>query len=165
MLDFGDGLRARAVLGSKVETDTRRSVYDLAGLGRTFDIIQSLGVYHHLHAPLPALAQVRHCCHPGTVVLVDGPVAHGLPDGTALYDFPNHAAEWLPTAGALTQLAEAAYFPVDGRELMEAGTARAGSRGGTGSGYAGRSWPAPAGASGSGPSGSRGPSPAGSSSP
>src|SRR6476659_1060411 len=42
---------AKELLGSKVEIDLTRSVYDLAGLNRKFDVILFLGVYYHLHAP------------------------------------------------------------------------------------------------------------------
>jgi tRNA (mo5U34)-methyltransferase len=110
---------AKELLRSSVEIDLRRSVYDLRALHRTFDVILFLGVYYHLHAPFDALAQIRHCCHSGTVVLVEGPMTHALPDGAALYSFADHSCEWLPTVGALRQIAEAAYF--DMRGLVFAG--------------------------------------------
>jgi tRNA (mo5U34)-methyltransferase len=103
---------AKALLSSRVEVDQRLSVYDLPRLGRRFDVILFLGVFYHLHAPFLALAQLRHCCHPGTVMLVEGSVAESLPEGTALYQFAEHGAEWLPTRGALRQMLGAAYFEV-----------------------------------------------------
>jgi tRNA (mo5U34)-methyltransferase len=101
---------AKELLGSSVEVNQNLSVYDLASLGRKFDVILFLGVYYHLHAPFPALAQIRHCCHPGTVVVIDGPVATALRPNEALYDFAGHNCEWLPTVEALQQLLCATYF-------------------------------------------------------
>ena len=58
----GNGLRlAKQLLGSKVEVNQRLPVYDLASLGRRFDIVLCLGVYYHLIDPFYALAQIRHC--------------------------------------------------------------------------------------------------------
>jgi SAM-dependent methyltransferase len=113
----GVGL-AKELLRSNVEVDLARSVYDLRALGRTFDVVLFLGVYYHLHAPLEAFAQVRHCCHPGTVVAVDGPVTHGLPDRGAWFDFTDRSCEWLPTTGALRQVTDATYFETAESVLM-----------------------------------------------
>ena len=101
---------AKELLGSSIEINQNLSVYDLGSFGRKFDVILFLGVYYHLHDPFQALAQIRHCCHPGTVVVIDGPVATNLELNEALYDFPNHHCEWLPTVGALQQLLTATYF-------------------------------------------------------
>lgn len=101
---------AKELLGSSVEVNQNLSVYDLASLGRTFDVILFLGVYYHLHDPFHALAQIRHCCHPGTIVVIDGPVATALRPNEALYDFAGHNCEWLPTVEALRQLLCATYF-------------------------------------------------------
>lgn len=123
---------AKELLGSRVEIDLGRSVYDLAGLGERFDVVLFLGVYYHLHSPFQAFAQVRHCCHPGTVVLVDGPVTHGLEPGAAWYSYDDHSCEWLPTLGVLRQMAEAAYFDVRAEALLsppEAVSAAAGRLG------------------------------------
>jgi tRNA (mo5U34)-methyltransferase len=100
---------AKELLGSNVEIDQRRSVYDLASLGRTFDVILFLGVYYHLHDPFQALAQIRHCCHPGTVVVLQGPML-ACEEPVSLYSFADHRCEWAPSAGVLYQLLEAAYF-------------------------------------------------------
>lgn len=105
-------LLAKELLGSKVEINQDMSVYDLASLNRKFDIILFFGVYYHLFDPFYALAQVRHCCHNDTVVLIHGPEAATLSPATALYDFSNQACEWLPTRRALTQLLSAAYLDV-----------------------------------------------------
>jgi tRNA (mo5U34)-methyltransferase len=101
---------AKELLGSSIEINQSLSVYDLASLGRKFDVILFLGVYYHLHDPFYALAQIRHCCHPGTVVVIDGPVATALGANESLHDYANHFCEWLPTEEALRQLLGAAYF-------------------------------------------------------
>jgi tRNA (mo5U34)-methyltransferase len=101
---------AKELLGSSVEVNQNLSVYDLTSLGRKFDVILFLGVYYHLHDPFYALAQIRHCCHPATAVIVGGPAGTAIPPGTARYTFAEHECEWLPTEGALRQLLEAAYF-------------------------------------------------------
>lgn len=103
---------ARELLGSKVEINLDMSVYDLASLNRKFDVILFFGVYYHLFDPFYALAQIRHCCHKDTIVLIHGPEAANLSPATALYDFSNRACEWLPTRSAFTQLLSAAYFEV-----------------------------------------------------
>ncbi|MBA4067080.1 MAG: methyltransferase type 11 [Isosphaera sp.] len=116
-----DGLfLARELLGSKVETDTRRSVYDLAGIGRRFDVVLFLGVYYHLFDPFHALAQVRHCCHPGTVVCVEGNDGPNLPPDTALFDPENGGGKFLPSIGHLRRLLRAAYLSVAAEHVLEA---------------------------------------------
>src|SRR5262245_55866376 len=101
---------ARELLKSKVDYNLNISVNNLSELRRKFDIILFLGVYYHLFDPLYALAQIRHCCHPDTRVIIEGPVATALPAGVALLQFDNHACEFLPTQEALRQLLRAAYF-------------------------------------------------------
>ncbi len=100
---------AKELLGSSVEIDQNLSVYDLPSRGQKFDVILFLGVYYHLHDPFYALAQIRHCCHKDTVVVIDGPIGQYLGAG-AHYDFPNHGCEWLPSESAMRQLLEATYF-------------------------------------------------------
>jgi tRNA (mo5U34)-methyltransferase len=58
----GEGLRlAKRLLSSRVEIKQDQSVYELAQLGRTFEVILCLGVYYHLLDPFYALTQIRHC--------------------------------------------------------------------------------------------------------
>src|SRR5262245_385240 len=45
---------AKSLLGSAIETKQDVSVYELAKLGRTFDIVLCLGVYYHLVDPIHA---------------------------------------------------------------------------------------------------------------
>ncbi len=111
---------AKELLGSSVEINQNLSVYDLASTGRTFDVILFLGVYYHLHDPFYALAQIRHCCHPGTVVVVDGPVATALRGGEALHNYADRECEWLPTAEALRQMLRATYFADADAQYLDA---------------------------------------------
>jgi tRNA (mo5U34)-methyltransferase len=109
---------AKELLGSKVEIEPRRSAYDLAALGRRFDVVMFLGVYYHLLDPFHAFAQLRHCCHANTVVLLEGAEAIGLPDRAALVGFDQ--TRFLPARGVLEQMLEACYFSVDSRAEMTA---------------------------------------------
>ena len=107
----GRGIRlAKELLRSNVQIDQRQSAYDLAARGQKFDVILFLGVYYHLHDPFYALAQIRHCCHEQTLVVIDGPVAINLEPNEALYDFEHRNCEWLPALGTIQQLLAATYF-------------------------------------------------------
>lgn len=125
---------AKQLLNSSIDVRQDMSVYRLASLNETFDVILFLGVYYHLHDPFYAFSQIRHCCHPGTVVLIDGPVTLGLGPGEALYNFADHSCEWLPTVGGLQQLFRATYFNevshalMDGAKPAEADAGRLGWR-------------------------------------
>src|SRR5262249_24121703 len=112
-------LLARELFGSAVEVNLGLSVYNLASLRRTFDVILFLGGYYHLHDPFYAPAPVRQCCHADTLVLMEGNEAPARRPGTALYDFADHASEWLPSRGALEQHLRATYFTVEGRATLE----------------------------------------------
>jgi len=107
---------ARELLGSKVELDPRRSVYDLASLGKRFDVVMFLGVYYHLLDPFHAFAQLRHCCHANTIVLIEGAEAVGLLAQAALIGVDQ--TKFLPAAGALEYLLGACYFSVGSRAEM-----------------------------------------------
>jgi tRNA (mo5U34)-methyltransferase len=113
--NWSDGqgiLLAKELYGSSVQVNQHVSVYQLTELKQQFDIILFLGVYYHLLDPFYALAQIRHCCHPDTLVVVDGPEGTVLPPGAALLDFSNHVCELLATQEALEQFLRAAYFSV-----------------------------------------------------
>ena len=111
----GDGLRlARELLGSHIEVNQNLSAYALATLGRKFDVVLCLGVYYHLLDPFYAFAQLRHCCHRDSVVVLEGDGARALPPNGILYDLSNLTRPYfLPTVGALRQLLQAAYLSVD----------------------------------------------------
>jgi tRNA (mo5U34)-methyltransferase len=93
-----------------VEVNNKLSVYQLETLDRTFDVIMFLGVYYHLFDPFYALAQIRHCCHRDTIVLIEGVESTALVPSTALFNFSDHGCEWMPTREALAQLISAAYL-------------------------------------------------------
>lgn len=111
---------ARELYGSKVEINQALSVFDLSSLRRKFDIILFLGVYYHLLDPFYALAQIRHCCHPGTLVLIEGNEGLGMPAKTAVIDLENATSKFLPTLAALNALVRAAYLTVVSHSSMDA---------------------------------------------
>jgi tRNA (mo5U34)-methyltransferase len=110
----GTGLPlARELLNSQIEVRQDVSIYELTALGRQFDIILCLGVFYHLRDPFYGFTQVRHCCHPGTVVLMEGELAwNGVAANEVRY-FYNDWLEFLPTASALRGLLKSAYLEVD----------------------------------------------------
>ncbi len=112
----GFGL-ARELLGSAVESDLQLSVYDLDKLGTKFDVIVCLGVYYHLLDPFYAFAQIRHCCHPDTVVVFEGDAFFGLLDSpaqsAALFGRNvRQAPRFVPDPATLRFLINAAYFTI-----------------------------------------------------
>ena len=112
-------LLARELLSSRVRTETRTSVYELASLGQKFDVVLMLGVYYHLVDPFYAFAQLRHCCHSETVVCIEGNESTGLPENTAILDLSQGPGKFNPTAGYLDQMLRAAYFNVSARRFLE----------------------------------------------
>src|SRR5262245_1788568 len=111
----GQGLRlARELLASRVEVDQGLSIYDLGRLNRQFDIILCLGVYYHLLDPYYAFAQVRHCCHPGTIVLIEGDGAlGGLEPNTLMFDLSDLGKSiFIPTKQTLAHMCQASYINV-----------------------------------------------------
>ena len=54
--------------------------------------------------------QIRHCCHPGTTVVIGCPLGLALGANGSLFNFADHNCEWLPAEGALRQVLEATYF-------------------------------------------------------
>jgi tRNA (mo5U34)-methyltransferase len=116
----GEGLRlARQLFHSNIEIDQHRSVYDLASLGRKFDLIFCFGVYYHLHDPFYAFAQLRHCCHSHTTVVLEGDATLGLKANSVWLDFSNrYSSTFIPTQHALTQMLQAAHFKVSEQHWM-----------------------------------------------
>jgi tRNA (mo5U34)-methyltransferase len=111
-------LLAKDLLASQVQTNTRISIYEVASLGRRFDVILLLGVYYHLLDPFYAFTQLRHCCHPGTVVCLEGNEGLGLPPNSAVFNPDERTSKFLPTAGHLRQLLRAAYLSVTAERFM-----------------------------------------------
>jgi tRNA (mo5U34)-methyltransferase len=110
----GEGIRlARELLHSAVETRQDVSIYRLSELGRTFDVVLCFGVYYHLLDPVHAFAQLRHCCHRGSVVLLDGDVGIGLGTNEVRHSFGDSCQPaFLPSASALRNLLKSAYLDV-----------------------------------------------------
>jgi tRNA (mo5U34)-methyltransferase len=115
----GAGLMlAHELLASRVEVRQDLPIYDLAGLRRTFDVILCLGVFYHLRDPLYGFAQLRHCCHPGTVVVIEGELAwNGVHEHEARY-FYNSWLEFLPSPSLLRGLLRLAYLDVESMTWM-----------------------------------------------
>jgi tRNA (mo5U34)-methyltransferase len=110
----GEGIHlAKRLLGSSIEIDQHVSIYELTRLGRTFDVILCLGVYYHLFDPFAAFAEIRHCCHDGTIVVLEGDATAGLRPDTLYWDAktPSHPL-FLPTPQVLAQMLQASYFQV-----------------------------------------------------
>ena len=111
----GEGLRlAKQLFGSQIMVDQRRSVYELAALGQTFDVILFLGVYYHLYDPYYAFTQIRHCCGPETIVVMEGDVGLNLAEGEARFCFTNTPAvsTFIPSIDTLDMMIKAAYMNV-----------------------------------------------------
>ncbi|MFL5296075.1 MAG: class I SAM-dependent methyltransferase [Phenylobacterium sp.] len=117
----GGGVRlARELLGSSIELDQARSVYNLADLDRTFDIILCLGVYYHLHDPFYAFAQIRHCCHENSIVVFEGDATLGLKPNTALIDLSNRFPSiFIPTPHVLGEMLEATFLRPKRQQWLE----------------------------------------------
>jgi tRNA (mo5U34)-methyltransferase len=118
----GNGLLlAKELLDSNIEVKQDVSIYRLAELDRKFDVIFCLGVYYHLIDPFYALAQIRHCCHDNTIVLLegDGAAAGVMPQGL-VYDLSDHYLPiFVPTRQAWQHMCEAAYLHVQSQTWME----------------------------------------------
>jgi tRNA (mo5U34)-methyltransferase len=104
---------ARKLLQSNIEVRQDLPIYELGSLKRKFDIILCLGVFYHLRDPFYGFAQLRHCCHPGTIVLIEGEVArNGIAANEARY-FSSSWMEFLPGESVLTGLLKLAYLQVE----------------------------------------------------
>ncbi|HEV3471526.1 MAG TPA: methyltransferase domain-containing protein [Pyrinomonadaceae bacterium] len=117
---------ARELLGSAVEVNQHLSAYQLASLGRKFDIIMCFGVYYHLLDPFHAFAQIRHCCHGGTLLLLEGDAGKvGMRADEARYSFgDSRLPAFVPSAATLRKFLEAAYFRVQSQAWLRHGPLR-----------------------------------------
>ena len=123
----GRGLRlARELLRSSVSINQNLSVYELASLNTKFDVIMCLGVYYHLLDPFHAFAQLRHCCHPGTLVLLEGNAGRGgmRPDEVRYTFGDSRRSAFVPSAPALENFLKAAYLQVRSQEWLRPGPFR-----------------------------------------
>jgi tRNA (mo5U34)-methyltransferase len=117
---------AKELLQSSVCIDQNLSVYRLASLSRKFDVIMCLGVYYHLLDPFYAFAQIRHCCHPGTLVLLEGNVGRaGIRADEVRYTFGDtRLSAFIPSAPALQNLLMLAYLRVQSQVWLRPGPFR-----------------------------------------
>jgi tRNA (mo5U34)-methyltransferase len=112
---------AKELLQSAVEIRQDLSVYELASLGRRFDIVMCLGVYYHLLDPFLAFAQIRHCCHANSMVLFEGNLASGgMHREEVRYTFGDAVSLFLPSAPAFDGFLKAAYLRVCSRAWLSA---------------------------------------------
>ena len=112
-------LLARECLKSAVDYDLNRSVYNLVELDTKFDIILCLGVYYHLIDPFYAFSQIRHCCNENSLVLFEGDVFFGLPEGAVLYSRDvRKAPRFVPDLEALRCFINAAYFAIETETVL-----------------------------------------------
>ena len=116
----GTGLGlARRLLDSQIEINQQVSVYDIASLGRKFDVILCMGVYYHLYDPFYAFSQIRHCCHEDTVIVFEGDVGVDMPAGTAEYCFDDAAKPaFVPSHSFLRTALRAAYFDIVAEDYL-----------------------------------------------
>jgi tRNA (mo5U34)-methyltransferase len=115
-------LLAKRLLGSRVETDLSLSVYDVARVGRRFDVVLCLGLYYHLHDPFLAFANVRHLLAPGGVAVVEGNVL--LPDapaGTQVFDLAaaGRNSKFTPDLHSLKDMLRCAYLEPSSVALIQ----------------------------------------------
>jgi tRNA (mo5U34)-methyltransferase len=104
---------AKRLLCSNIEVNLSLSVYELASLKRTFDVILCFGVHYHLLDPFYAFAQIRHCCHRDTVVLVEGDVGRYMKKEETRYNLEDSTRPmFVPSAGAFQRMLGAAYLKV-----------------------------------------------------
>ena len=110
----GEGLRlARKLFHSNIEVRQDLPIYNLASLERKFDIILCLGVFYHLRDPFYGFTQLRHCCHPNSVVLLEGEVGCDKTDENAIYYPCKLPLECLPGESGIKNLLRSAYFRVE----------------------------------------------------
>jgi tRNA (mo5U34)-methyltransferase len=105
---------AKRRLGSRIAIRQDLSVYELASLRQTFDVILCLGVFYHLLDPFYALTQIRHCCHPGTILVLEGSLGRaGMRATEARYEIADPQLHtFLPSAHLFATLLQAAYLRV-----------------------------------------------------
>jgi tRNA (mo5U34)-methyltransferase len=110
---------AHELLGSSVEVRQDVSAYALGSLGRRFDVVLCLGVVYHLFDPFHALAQLRHCCHANTLVVIETEVSLGLRGPALLFEPQCGTRKLFPSVPALENLAKAAYLEVGARHYLD----------------------------------------------
>jgi tRNA (mo5U34)-methyltransferase len=108
---------AKELLNSSVESDLQLSIYDLCRLDTKFDIILCLGVLYHLLDPFYGLVQIRHRCHPNSIIILEGDVFFGLIESreqsAALYSRDvRRAPRFVPDPDTLRFLVNATYFTI-----------------------------------------------------
>lgn len=114
---------AKTLFRSNIEIDQNVSVYELSRLARRFDIVLMFGVYYHLLDPFRAFAEIRHCCGPDSLVLLEGIEALGLPAKTVRWDLGNRTSKFMPTREALEELLRAACIQMESAVPLDGASA------------------------------------------
>ncbi len=110
---------AKELMKSNIQTDIDVSVYNLDKLSEKFDVILCLGVYYHLVDPFYAFAQIRHRCHPKTIVILEGDVTQGLRKNASHIDPTDHNLPvFVPSLESLSGMLEAAYLRPRAQHLL-----------------------------------------------
>ncbi len=111
---------AKTLLNSRIETRLDVSIYDLTPIKDRFDIILCLGVYYHLVDPFYAFAQVRHLCHPDTIVVFEGDITGGLRTNTShIHITEDHSLPvFVPSFENLDMMLKAVYFSPQSQKLF-----------------------------------------------
>ena len=111
---------ARELLHSRIEVRQDVSIYELTSLSRKFDIILCLGVYYHLIDPFYGLAQLRHCCHDDSLVLLEGDLAYcGMEPNEVRVNYRPELPAFFPSGPALGKLLQSVYLNVTSQALLE----------------------------------------------
>jgi len=106
-------LLAKELLRSSVTVNQNVSIYELSKLNKTFDIVLCLGVYYHLIDPIFAFTQLRSCCHPRSLVILEGEVTTSLRPDTVFWNLDGAALPvFIPTPYSLGQMLRACYLQV-----------------------------------------------------
>ena len=110
--DAGLRLAKELLASQRANINTGISVYDLSiCLRERFDVVLCMGVYYHLLDPFYAFAQLRHCSHERSIVVIEGDVRFGFEPGGALYsDDLTKRARFVPNHDTLKMLLRAAYL-------------------------------------------------------
>lgn len=114
---------AHEVFKSNVEYNGNVSVYDVAALGKRFDIVLCLGVFYHLTHPMYALTQLRHAVQDDGLLVVESAIInedqrsymdfyYDCEDGNEPYRRMDQSNWVLPTRRCLADMVKANYFDV-----------------------------------------------------
>jgi tRNA (mo5U34)-methyltransferase len=110
---------AKELLGSSVELRLDVNVYELDRIGETFDIILFTGIYYHLIDPFYAFAQLRHLCHPESLVVVEGDTSTALRRHRVYQNLGDRLESiFIPRPDDLADMLRTAFFEVEAQHSL-----------------------------------------------